>query len=232
MKIQKRIAHLGYCSRRQAEALILQNKVKVNSSFATIGQIVSDQDIIEINGKILVEKENEKEYYLLHKPPKTISSTKDEKNRQVVTDLVKSKSRVYPVGRLDYNTTGVLILTNDGDLTQKLLHPKYQIKRLYHCKLDIPLEEKELIYLNEEKIYIDKKLSIHKVLQVEKKSYLVELHQGSYHHVKKIFEKVNRKVVKLKRLAFGPITIDNLPEGYFRKLTFKEIKTLKALTRD
>ena len=134
-RLQKVIANSGFCSRRKAEELISQGKVKVNNQIVTEqGTKVSNDDRIEINGTLLPLKE-EKEYYLLYKPEKTISSVKDEKGRKTVTELIPSKGRIYPVGRLDYDTTGVLLLTNDGELTNILTHPKNKIEKFYRAKV-------------------------------------------------------------------------------------------------
>ena len=130
-RLQKIIASTGYCSRRKAEDLILKGKVVVNGIIVTeLGYKANYDDEIVINGKLLATKE-EKEYYLLYKPEKVISSVHDDKGRKTVVDFIPSKKRIYPVGRLDYDTTGLLLLTNDGDLTNFLTHPKNQIEKIY-----------------------------------------------------------------------------------------------------
>ena len=144
-RLQKVIANSGFCSRRKAEELISQGKVKVNNQIVTEQGIkVSNDDRIEINGTLLPLKE-EKEYYLLYKPEKTISSVKDEKGRKTVTELIPSKGRIYPVGRLDYDTTGVLLLTNDGELTNILTHPKNKIEKFYRAKVTGVVTREEIM---------------------------------------------------------------------------------------
>ena len=135
-RLQKVIANSGFCSRRKAEEYIKQGKVYVNNQKVTeMGSKVSYEDEIEVDGVNITSKE-EKEYYLLYKPEKTISSVKDEKNRQTVLDLIPTKARIYPVGRLDYNTTGLLLLTNDGNLTNILTHPSHQVEKIYLAKVE------------------------------------------------------------------------------------------------
>ena len=138
-RLQKIIANRGYCSRRKAEELIQNGKVKVNGEteyqrgITTLGVKVSEKDEIMIDGNVLANEQ--KEYYLLYKPRGIITSTKDEKNRKTVTDLIPTKARIYPVGRLDYDTSGILLLTNDGELTNALIHPKNEIDKVYVAKL-------------------------------------------------------------------------------------------------
>ena len=134
-RVQKVIANNGYCSRRKAEELIKQGKVKINNEIVReLGTLVDTNDIIEIEGYVL-EKKSEKVYVLLNKPRGVVTSTSDDKHRKVVTDLINIPTRVYPVGRLDYDTTGVLLLTNDGKLTNLLLHPSNNIEKVYIAKI-------------------------------------------------------------------------------------------------
>ena len=133
-RLQKVIANNGYCSRRKAEELIQNGNVKVNGNIITeLGVKVSDKDEITINGNVL--NKEQKEYYLLYKPRGIITSTKDEKNRKTVVDLIPTKTRIYPVGRLDYDTSGILLLTNDGALTNALIHPSNMIDKVYVAKV-------------------------------------------------------------------------------------------------
>ena len=134
-RIQKVIAQSGYCSRRRAEELISNGKVFVNGDIVTeMGYKVSGNDYIEVEGNPINQKE-EKEYYLLNKPRGIVSTSKDEKNRKTVVDLIKTEKRIYPVGRLDYDTTGAIILTNDGELTNLLTHPKNKVEKVYVAKI-------------------------------------------------------------------------------------------------
>ncbi len=230
-RLQKIIANSGYCSRRKAEELIKKGHVFVNEKKVdTLGVKVSSKDIVRINDTIL--KKEEKEYYLLYKPRGYITSTNDDKKRKIVTDLIKTNKRIYPVGRLDYDTTGLLVLTNDGVLADLLMHPKNKIDKVYIAKIDGILT-KEAIYKLKNGVYIDNvktskaKLRIKKVDKKNKNS-LVELtiHEGKNHQVKKMFEAVGYKVLKLKRERVGILDLTGLKSGEYRKLNPKEIKVL------
>lgn len=230
-RLQKILSLAGVASRREAESLILQKRIKVNGLIAKLGDKASFNDEILLDNKPITHPQ-EKVYYVLNKPPKTICTLKDNFQRTLVTDLIDSPYKVFPVGRLDYDTTGVLLITNDGELSNKLLHPKYQIFRVYRARLNEPLSRQELKELNKP-VYINKTLSKQDVLAIADapKSYLVVLSQGTYHHVKELFKIVNKTVLNLKRLEYAGITVDKMPLGTFRKLTLKEIKDLKNLVR-
>ncbi|MCU9939041.1 pseudouridine synthase [Mycoplasmopsis felis] len=230
-RLQKILSQAGVCSRREAENLIKENKVKVNGMIAKLGDKASFQDEILVNN--IPIKEEEKVYYVLNKPKKTISTLKDNFNRTSVVDLMDVPYKIFPVGRLDYDTTGVLIMTNDGELTNKLLHPKYQIPRVYRARLNEQLNKIELKKLNGI-VKVNGVKSVQNVLpinEVSPKSYFVILTQGTYHHVKELFKTVNKIVISLKRIEYAGITVDKMPLGTYRKLTIKEVKDLKNLVR-
>ncbi|BAW18258.1 pseudouridine synthase [Mycoplasmopsis bovigenitalium] len=229
-RIQKLIAQSGKYSRREAEKLIENGKVKVNGKIAQLGDKATINDAIYINNKKIDLANNKLVYYVLNKPKKTITSLKDQFNRQTVVDLVPNDYRVVPVGRLDYNTTGTLILTNDLEIVNKLTHPKYEIPRTYRARIDEPLTLKQFNQLNSG-IIVNGKISNQIVDQIENKSYLVTLNVGSYHHVKKLFEALGRKVINLKRVSYANINVEKMPEGTYRDLTFKELKDLKNIIR-
>ncbi|UUM19073.1 pseudouridine synthase [Mycoplasma sp. 1018B] len=231
IRIQKLIAQSGFCSRRKAEELILAKKIKVNGSLAQIGQLVSVNDQITINNQIInLNNQNNFVYFLLNKPKKTITTTKDPFKRKTVIDLIDIPYRIVPVGRLDYDTTGVLLLTNDLEMVNKLSHPKYEIKRIYRARINEPLTLKEFKLINKE-VLVNGKISKQIVDQVADKSYTVELHVGSYHHIKELFKVFNKKVINLKRIQYANLTTEKIPEGYYRKLKLKEIKDLKTIIR-
>ncbi|WP_322900340.1 pseudouridine synthase [Mycoplasmopsis felis] len=230
-RLQKILSQAGVCSRREAENLIKENKVKVNGMIAKLGDKASFQDEILVNN--IPIKEEEKVYYVLNKPKKTISTLKDNFNRTSVVDLMDVPYKIFPVGRLDYDTTGVLIMTNDGELTNKLLHPKYQIPRVYRSRLNEQLNKIELKKLNGI-VKVNGVKSVQNVLPINEespKSYFVILTQGTYHHVKELFKTVNKIVISLKRIEYAGITVDKMPLGTYRKLTIKEVKDLKNLVR-
>ncbi|MGP1451303.1 MAG: pseudouridine synthase [Metamycoplasmataceae bacterium] len=227
IRIQKVIAQSGYCSRRKAEELIIQNKVKVNNQLATIGMLVDLNDQIYINGKKINQKE-EFVYFLLNKPPKTICTLNDPQNRKKVTDLIDTDKRIFTVGRLDYDTTGVLFLTNDGDFAYKLTHPKFNIVRKYRARLNEPLTINEIKKLNQP-VKINEIFSNQLVEQIDNKTYLVTLNLGTYHHIKELFKIVDKKVINLKRIEYAGITVEKMMVGQYRKLSINELKNIKTL---
>ena len=236
-RLQKVIAQTGYCSRRKAEEYIKQGKVQINGKTVTeMGVKVNFDDDITIEGNALNLKED-KVYYIMNKPRGIITSTSDEKNRKTVIDLVNEQKRIYPVGRLDYDTTGALLLTNDGELTNLLIHPKNNIEKLYIAKIKgIPTKE-ELQKLARGVIIDGHKTSRAKVKikKINKKNNvsLVELiiHEGKNHQVKKMFETIGYEVIKLRRDSFAFLTVDGLKPGEYRELSIKEVKKLYSLAQ-
>ena len=231
-RIQKVIAQSGYCSRRKAEELIIKGKVLVNGDVVTeMGFKVSGNDYIEVEGNPINQKE-EKEYYLLNKPRGIVSTSKDEKNRKTVVDLIKTEKRIYPVGRLDYDTTGAIILTNDGELTNLLTHPKNKVEKVYVAKIKGIMTKEVLAKLCSGVVIDGKKTSKAKakILKIDKKNNtsIVELiiSEGRNHQVKKMFEAIGFDVVKLKRESISFLTLDGLKSGEYRRLSLKEVKKL------
>ncbi|MBR3199258.1 MAG: rRNA pseudouridine synthase [Bacilli bacterium] len=233
-RLQKIIANSGYCSRRKAEVLIESGKVFVNGEKITnLGAKASYSDQITINGCNL--KLENKEYILLYKPRGVVTTTNDEKGRKTVMDLISTTNRLYPVGRLDYDTSGLLILTNDGELTNLLIHPRNNIEKVYVAKIE-GLVKPEFIKKMCAGVMIDGKKTAKakaKIKKIDKKNNfsLVELtiHEGKNHQVKKMFEAIGYKVTKLKREKFAGLTLSGLTSGKYRHLTIKEVKTLYSL---
>ena len=234
-RLQKVIANSGVTSRRKAEELILNGKVKVNGKVVTeLSTKVSESAEIEVNGNI-ISKET-KVYYLLNKPRGIITSTKDEHERKTVVNLIEETKRIYPVGRLDYDTTGLLILTNDGELANYLMHPKNEIDKVYVAKINGMLSPKELMMLKNGVIIDGVKTS---KARVKSRKYdkasdtsIIEItiHEGKNHQVKKMFEAVNHEVLKLKRERIAFLDLTGLKSGEYRKLNPKEVAKLYALT--
>ena len=236
-RLQKIIANLGYTSRRNAENLITNGKVKVNGvTVTTLGTKVKTSDTIEVEKTILDNNKNY-EYYLLNKPREIISSSKDEHGRQTVVDIVDSSQRIYPVGRLDYDTTGAILLTNDGYLANKLMHPSSNIEKRYIAKVSGLVTGAEINKLRSGIIIDGKKTARAKVKlkKYDKKTdkSIVELtiHEGRNHQIKKMFTSLNHDVVKLKRETYGSLDLTNLKPGEYRKLTNKEIAILYSLIK-
>ena len=235
-RLQKIIANSGYCSRRKAEELILSGKVSVNGEVInTLGSKASYSDTIIINGVTL--KLEPKEYVLLYKPRGVVSSVSDDKGRKTVVDIVESENRLYPVGRLDYDTSGLLLLTNDGELTNLLIHPSHEVEKVYIVKIDDVINP-ELVKSLAKGVMVDGKktgkarVKIKKI-DKKKKSSIIELtiYEGRNHQVKKMFEAIGYKVSKLKRERFAGLTLDGLTSGQYRHLSIKEVKKLYAVAK-
>lgn len=233
-RLQKVIANSGYCSRRKAEELILAGKVVVNGIVVTeLGTKVSEKDEVLVNGNIITNEE--KVYYLLNKPRGVVTTTSDDKNRKTVVDLIATDKRIYPVGRLDYDTTGVLILTNDGEFANMIMHPSSKIDKVYVAKVE-GIVNGEAVHKLENGVKIDDvvvKASRVKVKKVDQKSNhsMVEItiHEGKNHQVKKMFEAVGYRVDKLKRERIAHLTTTGLTSGEYRKLSNKEVSQLYVL---
>ena len=227
-RLQKVIAQAGVASRRKAEELITSGKVKVNGIVITeLGTKVSDKDKVEVNNEI-IEKEK-KEYYLLNKPRGVVTTTSDDKNRKTVVDLIPTHARIYPVGRLDYDTTGVLLLTNDGDFANILMHPTSNVDKVYMAKLEGIIKGEQINKLKDG-VELDGeivKASRVKLKKVDPKSNTcmvqITIHEGKNHQVKRMFEAVGFSVAKLKREKEAFFDLKDLQSGEFRKLTPKEV---------
>ena len=235
-RLQKVIAQAGVASRRKAEELITSGKVKVNGKVVTeLGTKVSDKDRVEVNNQLL-EKEI-KEYYLLNKPRGVVTTTSDDKNRKTVIELIPTNARIYPVGRLDYDTTGVLLLTNDGDFVNILMHPSSEIDKVYMAKLE-GIIKGEQINMLKDGVEIDGefvKASRVKLKKVDSKTNTcmvqITIKEGKNHQVKKMFKSVGFDVIKLKREKEAFFDLKDLQSGEFRKLTPKEVAKVYGLKK-
>ena len=237
-RLQKVIAHAGIASRRKAEELILQGKVKVNGEVVKeLGIKISNSDRVEVEG-IPIEKE-EPVYFLFYKPRGVISSVKDEKGRKAVTDFFPEiKQRIYPVGRLDYDTSGLILLTNDGEFANLLMHPRNEIEKEYIAKIKgIPPREK--IKSLEKGIQLEDGKTAParaKVLSIDKKkgTAIVQLtiHEGRNRQVRRMFEAIGHPVMKLRRERYAFLTLHSLKAGESRELTAHEVKQLRVLAEN
>ncbi|MGD6841493.1 pseudouridine synthase [Bacillus infantis] len=234
-RLQKVIAHAGIASRRKAEQLIAEGHVRVNGKVVKeLGLKVSSSDKVEVDG-IPVERE-EPVYILLYKPRGVISSVTDEKGRKVVTDLLPQiKERVYPVGRLDFDTSGLLLMTNDGEFANLLMHPKNEVEKVYVAKIKgIPLREKLKSLERGVRLEDGKTAPARvKVLSIDKQknTAIVELviHEGRNRQVRRMLEAIGHPVMKLKRERYGFLTLQGLSAGDARELTAHEVKQLRTL---
>ncbi|WP_419881246.1 23S rRNA pseudouridine(2605) synthase RluB [Peribacillus sp. B-H-3] len=234
-RLQKVIAHAGIASRRKAEELILDGRVKVNGkTVKELGIKVAPNDKVEVN-EVPLEKEAPV-YFLLYKPRGVISAVADDKNRKVVTEFFPGiQERIYPIGRLDYDTSGLLLLTNDGEFANILTHPKHEVDKVYVAKVKgIPLRE-SLKKLDRGIMLEDGKTAPArtKVLSVDKKKQTsiieITIHEGRNRQVRRMFEAIGHPVTKLKRERFGFLTLQGLSAGEARELTHHEVKQLRAL---
>lgn len=235
-RLQKFIANSGYCSRRKAEELIQKGKVFVDGKLITeLGTKVSGKEEIMVEGNLL--KKEEKEYYLLNKPRGVITSLKDDKNRKTVVDIINSKVRIYPVGRLDYDTTGVLLLTNDGEFANILMHPNPKIEKVYTAKVRGIIKGEQINKLKNGVLIDGRKtekthVKLRRVDLKNNASYVsLILHEGRNHQVKRMFQEVGFEVIKLKRDRVGIFTLDGLASGEFRKLTPKEVAIIYSFKK-
>lgn len=237
-RLQKRIASSGYTSRRKAETLITDGKVKVNGQVVTeLGTKVSNSDTVEVEG-IKLEQED-KIYILFNKPAQVITSVSDDRGRKVVTDYFKDiETRIYPVGRLDYDTSGLLLLTNDGEFTNLMTHPRYHIKKKYVAKLKGYLMREEVKAL-EKGVELEDGFTQPAQIKVknqdkDKNTTLVEItiSEGRNRQVRRMFEHFGHQVSKLTRIQFGPLDIKGLNAGEGRVLTPHEVKTIRHLAEN
>ncbi|WKX02223.1 pseudouridine synthase [Candidatus Mycoplasma mahonii] len=227
-RIQKLMSQAGIASRRKSEEIISEGRVIINGKVATLGDKATFADEIIVDGKPLFKEEDV--YYMINKPERIICSLSDPQNRTIITDLIDDDRHIFPIGRLDYNTTGTLLLTNDGELSNKLTHPSFGVVKVYRARLLRSMTLEELKYLNSDQIIIDDKESKQKVTKVENKTYVIALTTGTYHHVKRLFEIVNNEVLSLTRIEFAGLShAGNLSKGKYRKLTSEEVTTLKEL---
>ena len=228
IRLQKFISDSGITSRRKAEELITEGKVKVNGVIAALGCKVDEtKDVVEVNGKKISLNEK-KVYILLNKPAGYLSSVTDDRGRKTVIDLIGIKERIFPVGRLDYDTEGLLLLTNDGEFTYKVTHPKFEIKKTYIATLDKSPDWERIKILNEgveieDYVATANELSI---LDEEKREVLIAISQGKNRQVRKMFEKTGYTVKKLKRVSIGGIRLGNLKKGQWRELTLREAEKI------
>jgi len=232
VRLNKYISQSGLCSRREADNLIKQGHVKVNGSLCNeLGSKVNINDLVQINNKPIKPEKNI--YILLNKPKDYITSNKDTQNRKIVFDLIKGvKERLFSAGRLDKNTTGVLLLTNDGDIVKKLTHPENKIKKIYSVTLNKKISEKNINQIKNG-IVIDKELiKVDKIQKLDSKFEVgIEIHKGKNGVIRKIFESINLNVKRLDRVMFGPFSKKNLGRGKWRKLNESEVRNLKLFTK-
>ena len=229
-RLQKYLASCGIASRRKCEELILQGKVTVNGQVITeLGTKVTSKDEVRFNGKV-IKPEEEKIYILLNKPIGYVTTVKDQFERDTVLDIVKVKQRIVPVGRLDMYTSGALILTNDGELVNKLTHPKNEIEKTYNTTVAGIINKEEVLALEKgvkiDDNYLTKPAKV-KILKIDEEKNIsriqITIHEGKNRQVRKMCEAINKKVLALHRSKIGNIDVKNLKIGEWRYLSEKEV---------
>ena len=234
-RLQKYLAACGVASRRNSEKIILDGRVRVNGITVTeMGtQVDEEKDIVEVDG-VRVKPEEEKHYLAYYKPVGEVTTVSDPEGRATVMDKFRDYPvRLFPVGRLDYDSEGLLLLTNDGDLMNHLLHPSHEVSKVYLARVSNQVTEAELAHLRAGVIIEGKMTSPANVRLVRKETFcsvvLVSIHEGRNRQVRKMFEVIGHQVVSLKRVEFGPIKLNDLPMGKWRKLTTMEVEKLQSL---
>ncbi len=228
------MAENGVASRRASDRLIEEGSVEINGRIATLGDNVEPDDVVRVNGKI-ISHQTKQEYYIMHKPKGYVCTVSDEKGRKTVMDLLPAGAgRVFPVGRLDYDTEGLLILTNDGDLAYKLTNPANEIPKTYVAKIEGAVTEQMLNRIRPgieiEKGVVTKKCKL-KIMETDKKYTRVQiiLTEGKNREIRKMFEAIGKNVAFLKRTKIGELTLRGMDRGAVRKLTQEEVFYLTNL---
>ena len=225
MRLAKYLAHAGVASRRASETLIAEGRVQVDGRIVTDPATdVGPADDVRFDGEPL--RAERTEVHLLNKPKGVVSTASDTHGRPTVVSLINTGKRLYPVGRLDTDTTGLILLTNDGELANRLTHPRYEVPKTYRAKLDRPVGDEELQRLRAGIVLDDGPTAPAKVRQRKPGDVEITIHEGRKRQVRRMFEAIGRRVVQLERVALGPLTLQGLPEGRHRRLTPAEVDSL------
>lgn len=232
MKLHKFMAHAGVASRRKSEELIEKGKVTVNGTKAHIGQVIDPaHDSVTVEGKAISQADEVLRYFLVNKPLGLISTTSDELGRETVLSLIpRISERLYPVGRLDKDSTGLLLLTNDGDLANTLTHPRYQIKKTYHVVVEGKPSFSAIAHL-ERGVRLSEGYTQPAIIElldsdVNTTTLEITIHEGKNHQVRRMMDRVGYPVVKLERIILGPFTLDQLEDKKYKELSSAEIANM------
>jgi len=217
-RVQKILSNSGFCSRRKAEELIKQGRVKVNNKVISIGDQAKDEDKIYVDGKLI--KKQKKIYLMFHKPMGCVTALTDE-YRKTIMDYIHVDERVFPVGRLDHNASGLILLTNDGDFAQKIAHPRFETKKTYLVGLDHPIKD-ETIWL-QKGIVVDRRRVRAKVRKINPKTIEITIHEGRHKIVKRLLKQVGFRVTTLKRIRIGNLRLGNLKAGAYKILKKEDL---------
>jgi|TARA_Y100000310_G_C20631820_1_gene789061 23S rRNA pseudouridine2605 synthase len=222
-RVQKLMSNYGYCSRRKAEELIEKGRVKVNGKLISLGDGASEDDKISVDGKIISKEK--KVYVMLHKPINCITAVKDEKHKTVL-DFINIKERVFPIGRLDYTTSGLLLLTNDGDFANKVMHPRYETKKSYLAKLNQEIQDFQVKELKKGIVLEDGKTRPASVVVHDKDLIEITIHEGKNRIIKRMLKALRINTLSLKRTKVGNLSLGKLKPGEFKILDKKELEKM------
>ena len=233
MRINKFLSTLGVASRRTIDKYIEEGKIFVNGQKATTGMDVDEKDIIEVNGKKIEKFSEEKVYFILNKPLEVLSASSDDRGRKTVVDLIRTDKRIFPIGRLDYMTTGLILLTNDGELFNRLVHPKSEIYKKYYVKIFGEMKKEEIEEIKKGVLLDDGETLPAKVSGVKydknKTSMYISIREGRNRQIRRMIEKFGYKVILLRREKIGVLSLGDLAEGKYRELTNEEIEYLYSV---
>ncbi|MCK5779707.1 MAG: rRNA pseudouridine synthase [Psychrilyobacter sp.] len=233
MRLNKYLASIGTGSRREIDRMVEEKKIKVNGEYPSPGIKVNIKDKIEVNGRLLEQKQEKKVYYMLNKPKKVISAVKDDRGRRTVVDFIKTKERIYPIGRLDYDTEGLIILTNDGELYNKIIHPKSEVFKKYLINAAGNVKKIKLGQLKAG-IKLEDGLTLPAKVRFLKEEgsttwLTVAIREGKNRQVRRMMDAIGHRVISLQRVKIGTITMGDLEVGKYRQLTKEEVNYLKNI---
>ena len=234
MRINKFLSALGIASRRTIDKYIEEGRITVNGSIAVTGMDINENDIILIDGKKIETNINEeKVYFMLNKPLEVLSASSDDRGRKTVVDLVKIDKRIFPIGRLDYMTSGLILLTNDGELFNRIVHPKSEIYKKYYVKILGEIKKEEIDELKKGILLDDDKTLPAKISGIKydknKTSMYISIREGRNRQIRRMIEKFEYKVLMLRREKIGELALGDLPEGKYRELTKQEVEYLYSI---
>lgn len=234
IRINKFLASNGIASRREIDKMIEKGQIKINGKIPTSGEKINSDDIIEVNGKILnVEAKREKVYFLLNKPLKILSAASDDRGRKTVVDMIKTEERIYPIGRLDYETEGAILLTNDGELFNKVIHPRTEIYKEYEVTVRGSMSDKAMTILKYG-VELEDGITLPALVKIQQREenftkIILSIREGRNRQIRRMISAVGYRVEKLKRNKIGEIGIHGLKTGEYRVLTDEEIKYLYSI---
>ena len=228
MRLNKFIAESGFCSRRKADELILEGRVSVNRHEAILGMDITDADTVRVDGERI--KINTKfEYYMLNKPKRVLCSSEDKFGRKLAVDFIKTKRRLFTYGRLDFMTEGLIIISNDGEIYNHVMHPRKKLYKSYIVKVNRDIEEKDIEALTNGEVIEGKRTAPSKVKKIDKKEIRIAIYEGRNRQIRKMLETLGYMVDSLKRVKVGELGLGNLQPGESRALTTEEVEYLKSL---